>query len=50
MSQDIDEIREVVGQLNGPPTSESVTKSRPVTGAYYFAPSQDALNDLAGPE
>jgi hypothetical protein len=24
--------------------------SRPVAGADYFAPSQDALNDLAGPE
>jgi putative iron-dependent peroxidase len=24
--------------------------SRPVSGAYYFAPSLSALNDLAGPE
>lgn len=24
--------------------------SRPVSGAYYFAPSINALNDLAGPE
>ena len=24
--------------------------SRPVTGAYYFAPSQNALTELAGPE
>ena len=24
--------------------------SRPVTGSYYFAPSLNALNDLAGPE
>ena len=24
--------------------------SRPVSGAYYFAPSLDALNELAGPE
>ncbi len=24
--------------------------SRPVTGAYYFAPSYNALNELAGPE
>jgi putative iron-dependent peroxidase len=24
--------------------------STPVSGAYYFAPSQNALNELAGPE
>ena len=24
--------------------------SRPVSGSYYFAPSLDALNELAGPE
>jgi putative iron-dependent peroxidase len=24
--------------------------SRPVAGAYYFAPSQNALNELAGPD
>ena len=24
--------------------------SRPVSGAYYFAPSLNALNELAGPE
>jgi deferrochelatase/peroxidase EfeB len=24
--------------------------SRPVSGAYYFAPSLTALNELAGPE
>jgi putative iron-dependent peroxidase len=24
--------------------------SRPVSGAYYFAPSINALNELAGPE
>ena len=27
MSQDVDEIREAVGQLNGPPTSGSVTNT-----------------------
>jgi hypothetical protein len=24
--------------------------SRPLTGAYYFAPSQNALNELPGPD
>ena len=24
--------------------------SRPVSGAYYFAPSLDVLNELAGPD
>ena len=31
-------------------TIASRTSRGPVSGAYYFAPSLNALNELAGPE
>jgi hypothetical protein len=45
--------RRVTPPIDGTPATVCATvspTSRAVSGAYYFAPSLDVLNELAGPD